>query len=551
MPRTISTRLAGTIALFLSALVVAGCAGNPSSQRSPERAAARVGVDPVPLVHLLENHSSALIAWRRAGARDRVLVHFDGHADLDWIPDDTVARIAAIQPEELETLELHPYALDATVHQRFAIWNFIYPAARLGMVRELVWVVPDGTLEDTASANRLFREILIDKLEMISLEEAQRFQAVGRTIRGQALGLPVLICELADLPAIDEPVLLDLDLDYFTTASAITMQVTRRPRISPEDVLLALQERGIRTDLATISLSTIGGYMPAVNRWMGHYLQDRLRDPSTEPGPWEAIRREAVADMAEGQYESAIARFREIVEASPDDAGAWYGMSLALADAGEESGASAARDRAVGLDPILEHDGLFEGDRLWLNHEYEAALALLRTYVERHPDGPFTAHAHRRIGGCLMRLRRDDEAIEAYEETIARAPEHGDTLLDLAILYRARGDVSKAISLLSRARRSLPDRATYAMALGRTYVLAGRLEEGAAELRDAVERRPCSARARRGLAATLAQLGRNQEALEHFQIAVGLAPADPQNRMLAAQMRSAGIHFVDAPPPTP
>ena len=211
------THAAALIGLAMLAAASWGCSGASAPAGLDRRAAGLVGVDPIPRVHLFENHSSALIVWRREEARDRILVHLDGHADMDWLPDETVARIAAARPEELASLELHPYALDNTVHERFGIWNFVYPAARLGVVREFWWVVPDGTLADPASARRLVKEILIDKLEMITVDEAAGFRLEGRTVRGVVLGVPTVLCELRDLPAFDEPVLLDIDLDYFTT----------------------------------------------------------------------------------------------------------------------------------------------------------------------------------------------------------------------------------------------------------------------------------------------------------------------------------------------
>ena len=90
--------------------------------------AALVGEESVPEVHVYENHSSALIAWRRAGVRGRILVHLDGHIDYDWLPDETVARIAAASPDELPDLEHHPYAMDGEAYSRFGIWRQILGA---------------------------------------------------------------------------------------------------------------------------------------------------------------------------------------------------------------------------------------------------------------------------------------------------------------------------------------------------------------------------------------------------------------------------------------
>ena len=102
------------------------------------REAARIGARPVPEVHLNETGSSALIAWRGAEVRSRVLVHLDGQLDVAWLPDLTVARIAAADRDELSDLERHPYAMPPGGYAGFGHEDYIYAAARLGMIRQLI-----------------------------------------------------------------------------------------------------------------------------------------------------------------------------------------------------------------------------------------------------------------------------------------------------------------------------------------------------------------------------------------------------------------------------
>src|SRR5262249_49441029 len=147
--------------------VTAGCGRSTADARcvpTPPTSGARVGIDPVSTVRIVESHSRVLAEWRRAGVQDRVLVHLDGHADLAWLPDVRTARLAAADSDELEGLEHRPYTLDRKVLGTFCSSNFIYPAARLGIVREFVWVVPDGTLRDRAAAEDLVRRTILDKL---------------------------------------------------------------------------------------------------------------------------------------------------------------------------------------------------------------------------------------------------------------------------------------------------------------------------------------------------------------------------------------------------
>jgi tetratricopeptide (TPR) repeat protein len=502
--------------------------------------AALVGEEPVPAVHVYENHSSALIAWRRADVRGRILVHLDGHIDYDWLPDETVARIAAASPDELRDLEHHPYAMDGDAYSRFGIWNFIYPAARMGIVREMVWVVPDGTMQDAFSISQLAHFRLLDQLQKVAVQEAVALRRDGNVLRGTLLGLPVTICELQDLPDLPEPVLLDIDLDYFTTRSAISQGVTRGPWTTPEAVLDALRERGVRTDLVTISLSTIGGFLPPAARWLAPTLAAELRtggrtareieEAGEQPPPRPGV------DPARN-----VEAYRRWTRRRPDDATGWFLLYRALRAVGRHDEATRARKEAVRLDPLLEHEAVFEGDRLWRNHQFEAALAYYEGYLAHVPSSPFRAYALRRKAGCLRKLGYEEQAIGAYWEVLALAPDHADTHKDLALLLRSRGRVHEALEELRLARRILPDRADYAMAAGTTCLLLDRVQEGIAHLEDAVTLRPCWSEARRNLAVALLAAGRNEEAAGHVRIGLAIQPATPRLRQVAAELDRQGV----------
>ncbi|MDX1390690.1 MAG: hypothetical protein R3344_15985, partial [Acidobacteriota bacterium] len=339
----------------LALTAASGCAGDPSPAPSTVEAVA-LGVGPVPRVYLYENHSSALIAWRRAGVMNRVLVHLDGHLDLDWLPDETVARIAASHADELSDLESHPYSLDNDTYARFGNPNFLYAAARLGIIRRVIWVVPDATLDESSSFARLARETIFNRIQMVTFDEALELRRTEMRIEGNLLGVPVTICRLSDLPPLEEPVLLDIDLDYFTTRSAVTGWITERPWTTPNAVLEQLGERGLQTDLVTISLSTIGGHVAPANRWMGDALQQRLRSSATGPDPAAQAVFEAEESERAGDVDAASKSYTRHTELVPHDASGWLLLSRALEKAGREDESTAAWSRAVELDPLLEHE---------------------------------------------------------------------------------------------------------------------------------------------------------------------------------------------------
>jgi tetratricopeptide (TPR) repeat protein len=514
---------------LLGSLAVAavGCSGGDLGAPARVRAVA-IGKEPVARVHLYETHSSSLIAWKTAEVQNRVVVHLDGHLDFDWIPDETVARIAAATPEELSDLQSHPYALDNGAYTKFGDANFIYAAARLGIVRKLIWVVPDATFERPDSFARLAGEIL-DHVQMVDLDEALGFHREGNRLEGRLLGLSITVCRLSDLPEVTEPVLLDIDLDYFTIRSAITGWITERPWTTPSAVLREFEARGIETDLVTISFSTIGGGLPPANRWMGPALQHRLRFPGKGIDPASQVVFDAEQSERSGDSEGAVRQYGKRTELVPHDASGWSSLAKSLADSGRGEEAYKARARAIELDPLLEHEDLFEADRLFANGQYERAREAYHGYLKRMPEGSFRDWALRQNARSLVRLNRLDDAMSAYRYLVRIVPDHADSRMDLGLLHDSRGRVDAAIQELRIARDLVPENPDYALTLGTLLAKAERLDESAEQLQAAVELRPSWYRARGMLAHVLRGLGRNDEADLHLRAGLSLEPraADP------------------------
>jgi tetratricopeptide (TPR) repeat protein len=113
--------------------------------------------------------------------------------------------------------------------------------------------------------------------------------------------------------------------------------------------------------------------------------------------------------------------------------------------------------------------------------------------------------------------------------------------MDLGLLLRGRGDAAGAIAELREARRLLPDRAAYAMALGMTYAQQGDRDLALAELQAAVERRPTWAPAQLNLAAILLEIGRPVDAAKCLDAAAALEPGNPQLARLIDEVARQGV----------
>ncbi len=531
--------------LWLLSLLATACSGQPAavSEAVIESESVLVGVEPLPHTYLFEHNSSTLIHWKRAAVRNRIVVHLDGHIDLDWLPDRTVTRLAAANVEELSQLEIHPYAMDDQIFSGFAIYNFIYPAMRMGMVRDFWWVVPDGTLAGKGAATALVRDLIAEKMQGIPVEDIQTLRWQDGGVHGTLYGTPVHIIELQSLPTFEEPVLLDLDMDYFTTVSAHSQRVSDSPWILMESVLDVFQARNLTSDLATICLSSVGGFFPVHERWLGSYLQQSLIDPASREteSAIASERRQAGLEMKSADYESAVRRFERLVELHPEEASYWLGLADARRRSGRPLDATEAFERALELDPLLLHSTLYEADRAWLNRLYSTALSLYESYLQTVPNTVYRAYTLRRRGDCLARLGRKREAVQALQEVIALAPRHGDTRLDLGVLLREMGYAQKGLRQMHAARSILPERSVYALALGTTQLMGGDMQNGMMNLESAIQLQPTMARAHANLAAVYLQLDRLEEAARQVGQALRVAPENAQYRRVAQELSVRGV----------
>jgi tetratricopeptide (TPR) repeat protein len=366
-----------------------------------------VGREPIERVELLENHDEAYEVWRRAGVSGRMLVHVDAHHDMWWTPPGACVNIA----------------------------NYICPALRDGLVREVMWIVPDETW-----ATR------------------EGLEAVGRHLEKITAcypsAPPVKVLPLRLLPALEgREVLLDIDVDFMViptvTYGGHSDRCSPLPWCWPEELVERLSARGVRTDLVTIASSVEGGFTPLKWKYLGDELVERLqRPPGRDFKGFAAIRRGCEA------REAAIAEreFRRAAFLLPASAAPHYHISLLNAAQGRWSIARAAHARARELDASYEtpfasagfarcdEGQLSEAEEehcrsLALNPEDAyACFGLGEVYARRRrwPEAErllrrslalddHLVDAHRQLAHMLARLGRVEEAIYRYERSLILA----------------------------------------------------------------------------------------------------------------------------------
>ena len=123
---------------------------------------------------------------------------------------------------------------------------------------------------------------------------------------------------------------------------------------------------------------------------------------------------------------------------------------------------------------------------------------------------------------------RLDEAQAAYEAVTAQAPNLAEAHHNLGIVYRRKGDPSRAEAEFRKAAELKPDFAEPHGALAVLLAGAGKADEALAEAEKAAAAAPQSAQHQYNLAVMLMNVGRSQEALDAFLKAETLDPANAE-----------------------
>ena len=197
----------------------------------------------------MEEHCEAYFAWKSANIRAGWCWHVDAHLDIgrDGLSADRLKALADCSSyAQARSLQLcgNAYLPWGGLH----CGNYLYPAIQEGIVSRLTWVIPPdlpvGPLLSWVRGH-LNGWFDLTVLESVELQERNGYVA------GTVLGIPMEIGPAGRLPQPNEPVLLDVDLDYFlTTAGELWQESETFPP----------------SCFTTVAYSVKGGYTPTQYR---------------------------------------------------------------------------------------------------------------------------------------------------------------------------------------------------------------------------------------------------------------------------------------------
>jgi len=185
----------------------------------------------------------------------------------------------------------------------------------------------------------------------------------------------------------------------------------------------------------------------------------------------------------EADARRAIEYFRLAVEADPQFAPAWAGLSLAYQSLGQRFGAGlqlpadskAAAETAVRLDPGLAESHLALAlVRTWLDWDWVGAEREFRRAIELRP-GYATALVP--YGFLLAALHRPDEGIASVRQAVSLDPLSSLYGADLGALLLLARRHDESIAQVRRTLEIEPDMTRAWLILGRAYQAAGRYRE--------------------------------------------------------------------------
>jgi tetratricopeptide (TPR) repeat protein len=486
-----------------------------------QHTARQIGVDALDRIFLIENHDEAFYIWRDAGISKRTLLHIDAHHDMWWTDDETPITIA----------------------------NFVCSALKQDLLQEVFWIVPDATFQNVNS-----RKPVLQHLKRILREYPGKstIDEDDRRITASVLGKRLMVCPLRLLPALHEPVLLDIDVDYFViprVAYGEPDQHVLLPWCWPNELVRRLNDAGVQSDLVTIAYSVEGGYTPLQWKYLGQELVLLLKEPlgaSTDIIGMECLRQGAEAEQR-GQAVIAESKYRQARATLPSAAAAPHRLARLLANLGRVNEARQFYAQAVRLDASYESaysssgfHSYWRGDLRTAEREFQRSLTLNPSdanaqlglgllaqkrkcwnEADQHLRAALALDdclldAQRALGDVMAKLGRTNEAILAFEQalklglmghkplegpilTYAKGKPLLDPLLDpwhfgtharLANLYARKGATQKAIDGLRMSMAGRFDSARLRLQLARLYWRQGRWRNFAGQCWQAIRMAP-------------------------------------------------------------
>jgi hypothetical protein len=227
-----------------------------------------LGKDAITEIGIIEDHKLALSRWVEKGIKGTILINIDAHDDFKKISDHKIQALqASIQNNK--TVQSSPFS--DSVASYFSEGDFIYAAAKLGIVSEVYWVVPTSFFQNK-NRDEEFQALMA--YHRFKPEEISSFTFEDNMYTGLHNGIRIHICEISALPTIRKPILLSIDSDY---ANALAQNNDEKLIDANTRLFKALSDKRYKIRDAVMAYSVSGGHIKSYQRWIGDMVVEYLR----------------------------------------------------------------------------------------------------------------------------------------------------------------------------------------------------------------------------------------------------------------------------------
>ena len=261
--------------------------------------------------------------------------------------------------------------------------------------------------------------------------------------------------------------------DYARAVEQLTTALTLDPEATVVHYPLAMAYRGLGDlDNAAHHVERRGGrgrrgYTAAVAFKLPDPLMAALNAVVVQAPQF--YRDRALDAAAAENWPEAVANYRRVVEADPDDADMRVNLGTASKRAGDARGALAQYEEALRLNPRLAdaHYGL--GDLLERGGRDQEAI---ERYTAAVTEDPTFDTARLRLADALRRTDRPEPALSQYQQVIARTPAHAGARFGEAMALVRLERYAAARERLTEAMTVRPDQSMFRLALARVLAAA-------------------------------------------------------------------------------
>jgi tetratricopeptide (TPR) repeat protein len=290
-----------------------------------------------------------------------------------------------------------------------------------------------------------------------------------------------------------------------------------------------------------------------------------------ETDPEAAKLAEAETHIDKQDYAGAEPLLKQYLESHPTDYSAWYDLGFVYHGMGKSDDSIAAYRRSVAAKPDLFESNLNLGLGLAATGQPEAEQFLRAATKLKPASGPVESskRAWMALGNLLVSSKPDDaaaafqqaatldakdpephllaasllekqlhpaEAEKEYQQALAIAPESADALAALTNFYMAQKRFADAEGLLRKLVVLHPNDAGAHFQLGRMLAIAGKNDEGAAEMEAGLKLDPADTKAERDLADLYSDSKKYDEAQKHYRALLASYPNDADLHYGAGRM---------------